>query len=160
MSRIVNCLWFDRQAEEAARFYISIFKDGKMGPITRYGQEGREIHGGEPGAVMTAEFEAAGQKFLGLNGGPHYQFNPAISFQVMCQSQAEIDYYWEKLQAGGGAPGQCGWLTDKYGVSWQVVPEALLNMLKDKQKGDAVMKVMLQMTKLDLAPLEAAYKTT
>jgi predicted 3-demethylubiquinone-9 3-methyltransferase (glyoxalase superfamily) len=161
MQKMVSCLWFDKNAEEAARFYTSVFKDSKLGKITRYGNEGQEIHGGAPGAVMTVEFEISGQSFLGLNGGPLFKFNEAVSFQVICETQAEVDYYWEKLTQGGDENAQqCGWLKDKFGLSWQVVPAVLPKLLQDKdaRKSDSVMKAMLQMKKLDIAALERAHR--
>ena len=161
MQKISPCLWFDDKAEEAAKFYTSIFKDSKIGDVTRYGKEGYEIHGKEEGTVMTVEFEIEGQKFLGLNGGPIFKFNEAISFQVYCETQEEVDYYWEKLSEGGDEKAQvCGWLKDKYGVSWQIVPIILIEMLKDKdsEKSQKVMKAMLQMHKLDISTLKKAYE--
>ena len=161
MQKISPCLWFDDKAEEAAKFYTSIFKDSKIGDVTRYGKEGYEIHGREEGTVMTVEFEIEGQKFLGLNGGPIFKFNEAISFQVYCETQEEVDYYWEKLSEGGDEKAQvCGWLKDKYGVSWQIVPIILIEMLKDKdsEKSQKVMKAMLQMHKLDISTLKKAYE--
>jgi len=161
MQKISPCLWFDDQGEEAAKFYTSIFKDSKIGDVTRYGKEGYEIHGREEGTVMTVEFEIEGQKFLALNGGPIFKFNEAISFQEYCETQEEGDYYWEKLSEGGDEKAQqCGWLKDKYGVSWQIVPTILIKMLKDKdsEKSQRVMKVMLQMHKLDISTLKKAYE--
>ena len=161
MQKISPCLWFDDQGEEAAKFYTSIFKDSKIGDVTRYGKEGYEIHGREEGTVMTVEFEIEGKKFLALNGGPIFKFNEAISFQVYCETQEEVDYYWEKLSAGGDEKAQqCGWLKDKYGVSWQIVPTILIKMLKDKdsEKSQRVMKAMLQMHKLDISTLKKAYE--
>jgi predicted 3-demethylubiquinone-9 3-methyltransferase (glyoxalase superfamily) len=161
MQKISPCLWFDDQGEDAAKFYTSIFKDSKMGDVTRYGKEGYEIHGREEGTVMTVEFEIEGQKFLALNGGPIFKFNEAISFQVYCETQEEVDYYWEKLSEGGDEKAQqCGWLKDKYGVSWQIVPTILIKMLKDKdsEKSQRVMKAMLQMHKLDISTLKKAYE--
>jgi predicted 3-demethylubiquinone-9 3-methyltransferase (glyoxalase superfamily) len=160
MQKISPCLWFDDQGEEAAKFYTSIFKDSKIGDVTRYGKEGYEIHGRQEGTVMTVEFEIEGQKFLALNGGPIFKFNEAISFQVYCETQEEVDYYWEKLSEGGDEKAQqCGWLKDKYGVSWQIVPTILIRMLKDKdsEKSQRVMKAMLQMHKLDISTLKKAY---
>jgi predicted 3-demethylubiquinone-9 3-methyltransferase (glyoxalase superfamily) len=160
MQKISPCLWFDDQGEEAAKFYTSIFKDSKIGDVTRYGKEGYEIHGRKEGTIMTVEFEIEGQKFLALNGGPIFKFNEAISFQVYCETQEEVDYYWEKLSEGGDEKAQqCGWLKDKYGVSWQIVPTILIKMLKDKdsEKSQRVMKVMLQMHKLDISTLKKAY---
>ncbi len=151
MPNLVNCLWFDDQAEDAALFYASVFKNFKAGATTCYPDEGREIHGKPAGAVMTVEFEVLGQKFLALNGGPSHKFNEAISFQILCDTQGEIDYFWEKLTKDGGAPGPCGWLKDKYGVSWQVVPSLLLKLFRDPVKAPLAMKAMLQMTKLELA---------
>ena len=160
MQKISPCLWFDDQGEEAAKFYTSIFKDSKMGDVTRYGKEGYEIHGREEGTVMTVEFEIEGQKFLALNGGPIFKFNEAISFQVYCETQEEVDYYWEKLTEGGDEKAQqCGWLKDKYGVSWQIVPTILIKMLKDNdsEKSQKVMKAMLQMKKINIEGLQKAY---
>jgi predicted 3-demethylubiquinone-9 3-methyltransferase (glyoxalase superfamily) len=160
MQKISPCLWFDDQGEEAAKFYTSIFKDSKIGDVTRYGKEGYEIHGREEGTVMTVEFEIEGQKFLALNGGPIFKFNEAISFQVYCETQEEVDYYWEKLSEGGDEKAQqCGWLKDKYRVSWQIVPTILIKMLKDNdsEKSQKVMKAMLQMHKLDISTLKKAY---
>ena len=161
MQKISPCLWFDDKGEEAAKFYTSIFKDSKIGDVTRYGKEGKEIHGREEGTVMTVEFEIEGQKFLALNGGPIFKFNEAISFQVYCETQEEVDYYWEKLSEGGDEKAQiCGWLKDKYGVSWQIVPIILIKMLKDEdsEKSQRVMKAMLQMHKLDISTLKKAYE--
>ena len=159
MQKITPCLWFDHQAEEAVKFYTSIFKSSKIGDITRYGKEGYEIHGREAGTVMTVEFEIEGQKFVALNGGPVFKFNEAISFQVHCKTQEEVDYYWEKLSEGGET-GQCGWLKDKYGVSWQIDPTVLSEMLQDKdvRKSERVMKALLQMQKLDINKLKRAYE--
>jgi predicted 3-demethylubiquinone-9 3-methyltransferase (glyoxalase superfamily) len=159
--KISPCLWFDDKAEEAANFYVSIFKDSRIGDVTYYGKEGYEIHGRKEGSVMTVDFEIEGQKFVALNGGPIFKFNEAISFQVYCEVQEEIDYYWDKLsEAGDEKAQQCGWLKDKYGVSWQIVPTILPKMLKDKeaQKSQAVMKALLQMHKLDIRTLINAYE--
>ena len=155
MQRITPCLWFDGRAEEAAEFYTTIFKDSKVGKIARYGESGP----GTPGSVMTVTFELAGQEFMGLNGGPQFHFSPAISFVVHCKNQRQVDYYWDRL-IEGGAPSQCGWLTDKFGVSWQIVPTALIRMLgdKDHRKASRVMKAMLKMIKLDLPLLQRAYR--
>jgi predicted 3-demethylubiquinone-9 3-methyltransferase (glyoxalase superfamily) len=161
MQKITPCLWFDDRAEEAAKFYTSIFKNSKIGDVTRYGKEGYEIHGREAGTVMTIDFEIEGQKFVGLNGGPIFKFNEAISFQVHCETQKEVDYYWEKLSEGGDEKAQqCGWLKDKYGVSWQIVPAVLGRMLQDKdaKKSQRVMKALLQMHKLDIKILKQAYE--
>jgi predicted 3-demethylubiquinone-9 3-methyltransferase (glyoxalase superfamily) len=152
--KITPFLWFDHQAEEAATFYTAIFKNSKIETVTRYGDAGP----GPKGSVMTIAFELDGQKFVGLNGGPQYQFNPAISFVVNCEGQEEVDHYWEKLTAGGKEI-QCGWLVDKYGVSWQIVPKALVEMLRDKDpvRAQRVMKAMFQMKKIDIAGLKRAY---
>jgi len=158
---ITPCLWFDSQAEEAARYYTGIFKNSKIGTITRYGEAGREVHGRPPGSVMTVAFELNGQPFTALNGGPVFKFNEAISFQIMCRTQEELDQYWNKLTAGGDKQAQqCGWLKDKYGLSWQVVPAVLVEMMKDpnKEKAGRVMEAMLQMKKLDIAELERAFE--
>ncbi|MGZ5133979.1 MAG: VOC family protein [Flavitalea sp.] len=160
MQKITSNLWFDSQAEEAAKYYVSIFKNSKMGRISRYGKEGYEIHQRPAGSVMTVEFILEGQTFVALNGGPHFKFNEAISFIVNCDTQQEIDYYWNKLSEGGDKNAQqCGWLKDKYGLSWQVVPTMLDDMFADSnsKKTEAVMKVMLQMKKLDIQKLEEAY---
>jgi predicted 3-demethylubiquinone-9 3-methyltransferase (glyoxalase superfamily) len=155
--KITPCLWFDSQAEEAAKFYASVFKNSKIGKISHYGKEGFEIHGRTAGTVMTVEFEIDGQKFVALNGGPHFRFNEAVSFQVHCDSQQEIDYFWSKLGEGGQEQ-PCGWLKDKFGLSWQVIPKALPEMLMDENsdKAQRVMRSMLQMRKIDLAALERA----
>ena len=123
-SKIVPCLWFDTEAEAAANLYVSVFKNARILSTTRYIKEGVETHGREAGTVMTVEFEIEGQKFLGLNGGPHFKFSEAISFQIFCETQAEVDYFWDKLTADGGVESNCGWLKDKFGLSWQVVPTA------------------------------------
>ena len=160
MQKITPCLWFDNQAEEAAKFYTSIFKNSKVRGLTRYGKEGHEIHGREAGSVLTVDYEIEGQKFVALNGGPVFKFNEAISFQVHCETQKEVDYYWEKLSEGGDEKAlQCGWLKDKYGVSWQIVPVVLPRMLQDKdtRKSERVMKALLQMKKLDVKSLKQAY---
>ena len=160
MKKITPCLWFDSNAEEAANFYTSIFKNSKIGKISRYGKEGYEIHGMPAGTVLTLEFELNGQTFTALNGGPVFKFNEAISFQVNCESQSELDYYWDKLSQGGDEKAQqCGWLKDKYGVSWQIVPVVLAEMMQDKNAGksERVMKALLQMKKLDIQTLEQAY---
>ena len=152
--KITPFLWFDHQAEEAATFYTSIFKNSKIETVTRYSDAGP----GPKGSVMTIAFELDGQKFVALNGGPQYQFNPAISFVVNCDGQEEVDHYWETLTTGGKEI-QCGWLVDKYGVSWQIVPKALIEMLRDKDpvRSQRVMKAMFQMKKIDIAGLKAAY---
>jgi predicted 3-demethylubiquinone-9 3-methyltransferase (glyoxalase superfamily) len=160
MQKITPCLWFDNQAEDAARFYTSIFKNSRIGRISRYVNEGHEIHGRPAGSVMAVEFEINGQPFSALNGGPVFKFNEPISFQVYCETQRDVDYYWEKLSEGGDSKAQqCGWLKDRYGVSWQIVPSVLISMLldKDTSRSDRVMKAMLQMVKLDIGKLKAAY---
>lgn len=161
MASITPCLWFDSNAEEAVKFYTSIFKKSKIGRIVRYGEEGYEVHGKRPGTVMTIEFELNEQAFTALNGGPVFTFNEAISFQVGCKSQDEVDYYWEKLSEGGDEKAQqCGWLKDKFGVSWQIVPAVLGEMLqaKDAEASNRVMKALLQMQKLDIRKLKEAYE--
>ena len=158
--RIAPCLWFDDQAEEAARFYTSVFSNSKIGTIARYGEAGHEFHGRPPGSVMTVSFELDGQPFTALNGGPVFKFNEAISFQVMCETQEEVDDYWEKLSAGGDEKAQqCGWLKDRFGVSWQVVPEVVTQLVSDpdSEKSQRAMQALLQMKKLDIAELERAY---
>ena len=154
-------MWFDNNAEEAVQFYVSIFKNSNIGNVTHYGSEGYEIHKKKEGTVMTIDFEIEGQKFLALNGGPIFRFNEAISFQIYCETQDEVDYYWDKLTEGGDKNAQvCGWLKDKFGVSWQVVPTVLVKMLQDKdsKKTENVMRVMLQMQKLDINVLTKAYQ--
>jgi len=155
MQKIGPCLWFDGKAEEAMHFYTSIFKNSKIGTVTRYGEAGP----GAKGSVMTAAFEIEGQEFVALNGGPMYKFSPAISFIVHCKTQEEVDGFWAKLLEGG-APQQCGWLTDKFGVSWQIVPTILPEMLRDKdpEKARRVMQAMLKMVKLDIKALKQAYE--
>ncbi|MGX1267674.1 VOC family protein [Streptomyces phaeoluteigriseus] len=150
-----TCLWFDGQAEEAAHYYVSIFTNSSVGNVTRYTEAGP----GPAGSVVTVEFTVNGQKFVGLNGGPQFTFNEAISFQIDCADQAEVDHYWNKLIDGGGEPGPCGWLKDKYGLSWQVVPTELTEMITDpdQEKAARAMKAMLSMGKLDLAALREAY---
>ncbi|MGH7792166.1 MAG: VOC family protein [Thermodesulfobacteriota bacterium] len=158
--KITPCLWFDSNAEEAVNFYTSIFKNSKIGNISRYGEAGYEIHGKPAGTVLTMEFELNGQAFTALNGGPMFKFNEAISFQVSCESQEEVDYYWEKLSEGGDENAQvCGWLKDKYGLSWQIVPTVLGEMLQDKdaEKSGRVMEALLKMKKLDIEKLKEAY---
>lgn len=158
--RITPCLWFDDQAEQAAAFYTSIFPNSGIVATSRYGEAGREIHGKPPGSVMTVAFELDGQTFTALNGGPQFKFNEAVSFQVNCDTQEEIDYYWEKLSAGGDERAQqCGWLKDRYGVSWQVVPTVLPQMTTDpdSRKSERAMQALLQMKKLDIAGLKRAY---
>ena len=159
--KITSNLWFDNQAEEAARFYASIFKNSRIGRITHYSREGYEIHKRPAGSVMTVEFWLGDQKFTALNGGPIFKFNEAVSFVVNCENQQEIDRYWEKLSQGGDMDAQqCGWLKDRYGLSWQIVPNSLADMLNDpdEEKKNRVMKVFLQMKKIDIASLERAFK--
>lgn len=161
MQKITPCLWFDSNAEEAAKFYASVFKNSKIGRISRYGEAGREVHGRPAGSVMTVEFELNGQTFTALNGGPVFQFTEAVSLQVMCETQEEIDYYWEKLSQGGDPSAQqCGWLKDKYGLSWQIVPTILAGLMsgKDAKAADRVMEALLQMKKLDIEGLQRAYR--
>lgn len=161
IQKIVPCLWFDDQAEEAVRFYTSIFKDSKIKDITYYGKAGFEIHGRPEGSVMTVDFEIERQAFTALNGGPVFQFNEAVSFQVLCETQEGVDYYWYRLAEGGDESAQqCGWLKDKYGVSWQVVPRLLMELTKDpsSEEGSRAMNAMLQMKKLDVEQLKKAYK--
>ena len=155
MQKIIPFLWFDNNAEEATNFYTSIFKNSKVKNVRRYGEAGP----GKPGSLMTATFELEGQEFYALNGGPHFKFTPAISFFVNCETQEEIDELWEKLLAGGQAQ-QCGWLTDKYGVTWQIVPTILGKLLgdKDPRKSKRVMEAMMKMIKLDINGLKQAYE--
>lgn len=158
MQKITPCLWFNNQAEDAAKFYVSIFKNSKLGNITRYGEAGAEVSGRPKGSVMTATFEIEGQEFVALNGGPHFKFSEAISFVVKCETQKEIDEMWEKLSQGG-KEGQCGWLKDKYGLSWQIVSPVWDEMLRDRdvKKSERVMKAILQMSKPDIKTLKQAY---
>jgi predicted 3-demethylubiquinone-9 3-methyltransferase (glyoxalase superfamily) len=158
MPRITPFLWFDEQAEEAAKFYVSVFESSKLDAVTRYDEASARASGRPVGSVMTVAFELAGQPFTALNGGPHFKFTEAISFVVSCRTQQEIDHFWSKLAAGGQEV-QCGWLKDRFGVSWQIVPTELTEMLqdKDREKSRRVMAAMLQMKKLDLAALRAAY---
>ncbi len=151
-NHITPCLWFDTQAEEAAKFYTSVFRNSEIEGITRYGKEGYEIHGQKEGTVLTVAFRINGQPFTALNGGPVFQFNEAISFQVLCENQEEIDYYWGKLSEGG-QEGQCGWLKDKFGVSWQIVPAILGQLLGDPSKSERVTRAFMQMKKFDIARL-------
>jgi predicted 3-demethylubiquinone-9 3-methyltransferase (glyoxalase superfamily) len=155
MQKITPCLWFDNQAEEAMHHYVAIFKNSKVGSVTRYGDAGP----GPKGSVMTASFELEGQQFTALNGGPHFKFTEAISFVVDCKTQDEVDELWDKL-SGGGQTQQCGWLKDKFGLSWQIVPSVLMQLMQDPdpQKSQRVMEAMLQMTKIDIAKLRQAYE--
>lgn len=154
MQKISPFLWFDNQAEEAANFYVSVFENSKVKKITRYGETGP----GPNGSVMTVEFQLDGQDFIALNGGPHFKFTEAISFSVDCGTQEEVDHFWEKLSAGG-EKSRCGWLKDRYGLSWQVNPRVLGEMLgdKDPEKAKRVMEAMLKMDKIDIAALKKAY---
>ena len=156
--KITPFLWFDSQAEEAANFYVSIFKQSRIIAVTRYDDEGSKAAGRPKGSVMTVEFELDGQKLTALNGGPHFKFTEAISLVVNCDDQKEVDHFWGKLSAGGQEV-QCGWLKDRFGLSWQVVPTALLEMLQDKdpEKSKRAMAAMLKMKKLDLDVLKKAY---
>jgi len=155
MQKITPYLWFENQAEEAVRFYTSIFKNSKIGHVQRYGAAGP----GPEGEVMVVNFELEGQEFIALNGGPEFKFNESISFYVDCKTQAEVDELWQKLTEGGGEPGPCGWLKDKYGLSWQIIPTALTELLSDPdpEKAGRVMKAMLQMGKIDINGLQQAY---
>jgi predicted 3-demethylubiquinone-9 3-methyltransferase (glyoxalase superfamily) len=159
LQKISPFLWFDNQAEEAARYYTGIFRNSSITAITHYGEAGQEIHGRPPGSVMTAAFELEGQSFTAINGGPVFTFSPAISFVINCDTQEEIDYYWDKLTAGGD-PGaqQCGWLADKYGLSWQVVPQLMIDLMtdEDRARADRVMSAMLKMKKIDIETLKRA----
>jgi predicted 3-demethylubiquinone-9 3-methyltransferase (glyoxalase superfamily) len=159
MQKITPFLWFDNQAEEAAKFYTSVFKNSKIGRILRYDEVSAKAAGGAVGSVLTVEFEIEGQKFTALNGGPQFKFNESVSFVVNCKTQEEVDYFWEKLTAGGGQESECGWLKDKFGVSWQVTPTVLIEMLNDKdpKKAGRVMKAMMQMQKIEINKLKAAY---
>ncbi len=157
MQKITPFLWFDTQAEEAANFYTSMFRNSTIGAIARYPESAEGVAGRPAGSVMTVEFELEGQKFVALNGGPQFAFTEAISFVIDCVDQTEVDYFWEKF-SDGGQPGPCGWIKDKFGVSWQVVPQALGKLMSDpdKEKANRVMAAMLTMSKLDVAALEAA----
>jgi len=155
MQKITPFLWFDNQAEEAVNFYVSVFKNSKIKGMTRYtGEE----PSGQKGSVMTVSFELDGQEFVALNGGPQFKFTEAVSFVINCETQEEIDYYWEKLSSGGGDEVQCGWLTDRYGLSWQVVPAKIREWAKDKTGFQRVMHAVMQMKKLDITALQRAYE--
>lgn len=159
--KITTCLWFDGQAEEAARFYTSIFPNSKIVRIQRYLEAGRQYHGHEPGTVLLAEFDLDGHRFVGLNGGPQFRFSEAVSFQIDCADQAEVDYYWDRLAEGGDeAKRQCGWLADRFGVSWQVVPARLKEMLasEDEAAAGRATEAMMHMVKFDIAGLEKAFR--
>ncbi len=154
-NQITPCLWFDNQAGEAANFYISVFKNSKIETISRYGKEGFEIHGQKEGTVLTVVFQINGQFFTALNGGPVFKFNEAISLQVFCETQEEIDYYWSKL-TDGGQESQCGWLKDKFGLSWQIIPAILPKLMSDSKRAGRVTKAFLQMKKFDIESLKQA----
>jgi len=161
MQTITPFLWFDNQAEEAAKFYTSVFENSQIVKVARYGEAGAKASGRPMGTAMTVVFQLDGQEFVALNGGPHFKFTEAISFVVNCKTQEEVDYYWEKLSEGGDEKAQqCGWLKDKYGLSWQIVPKALGEMLQDKdpKKPERVMKALLQMKKIDIKGLRQAYE--
>ena len=159
-ARITPCLWFDSEAEDAANYYVAIFKNSKVKNIGRYGEAGKEQHQRPPGSVMIVEFDLDGQAFTALNGGPIFKFNEAVSLQVSCKDQAEVDYYWEKLGAGGDPKAQvCGWLKDKYGLSWQIVPDVIPKLLADQKSaaGQRAMSEMMKQKKPDIAALQKAY---
>ena len=158
MQKITPFLWYDDNAEEAANLYASIFKNSKVLSVTRYDDAAAEASGRPKGSVMTVAFELEGQQFTAINGGPHFKFTEAVSFVVHCKTQAEVDHYWEKLIADGGKESECGWLKDKYGLSWQITPNILIELLQDKDAGRAhrAMKAMLQMKKIDIATLQRA----
>jgi len=160
LNKITPNLWFDKNAEEAVNFYISIFKNSDIERITRYGKEGFEVHGMPDGTVMTIDFSLDGQNFVALNGGPTFKFNEAVSFIISCNIQEEVDYYWNKLSEGGDPNAQvCGWLKDKFGLSWQITPKVLPDMIssKDTEKAGKVMNAMLKMKKIDIEALEHAF---
>ena len=158
-TRITPCLWYDTEAEEAAKLYVSVFKNSRIIRIERYPEAGQEVHGKPAGSVMVVVFSLDGQEFTALNGGPQFKFDEAISFQIPCENQQDIDHYWSALTSGGGEEGPCGWLKDKFGLSWQVAPIRLQEMLSDPDpaKRNRVMTQMLKMKKLDIAPLERAF---
>ena len=163
LQRITPFLWFDSQAEEAVKFYTSVFKNSRIGDTTRYTEAGQETHKRQPGSVMTIDFELDGQKFIALNAGPEFKFTEAVSFFIACQDQAEIDYYWERLTPGGDPKAQvCGWLKDKFGLSWQVAPVQLMEMWKstDKAAAGRAMEAMMKMKKIDLAEVQRAFAGT
>jgi predicted 3-demethylubiquinone-9 3-methyltransferase (glyoxalase superfamily) len=150
--KITVCLWFDNQAEEAASFYVSLFKNSRIESVNRFGKEGFEHHGKKEGSVMTVNFSLNGQPFMALNGGPIFEFNESVSFQIFCDSQEDIDYYWDNLTKGG-AESQCGWLKDKFGVSWQVIPSVLTELMSDPEKSEKVTRAFLSMKKFDIEKL-------
>ena len=154
--KITPCLWYDKEAEDAANFYVSVFKkDSKINKVTRYGKEGHELHGQKEGTVLTVDFTINGQTFIALNGGPQFKFNESVSFMIPCESQEEVDYYWNKLTEGG-EESMCGWLKDEFGLSWQVVPTILPKLLSDPAKSERVMKALMQMRKFDIEKLQNA----
>jgi predicted 3-demethylubiquinone-9 3-methyltransferase (glyoxalase superfamily) len=159
MQKIHPCLWFDGTAEEAARFYTSIFKNSRIGTVSRYGEDAAQVSGRPAGSAMVVMFQLDGQDFMGLNGGPQFKFSEAVSFVVNCETQEEVDHFWEKLSAGGRKD-RCGWLKDKFGVSWQIVPTALARLMSDPhpQKTNRVMQALLQMDKIDIGALQRAYE--
>ncbi len=153
--KITPCLWYDHEAEEAAKFYVSVFKDSSINNVSRYGKEGYEVHGQKEGTVMTVEFTLNGQQYLALNGGPQFKFNESVSFMIPCETQEDVDYYWNKLTEGG-EESMCGWLKDKFGLSWQVVPTILPKLLQDPAKSERVMKALMQMRKFVIEELKNA----
>lgn len=159
MPDIAPCLWFDTEAEDAANFYVSVFPNSKITNIGRYTEEGKERHGKEPGSVMIVEFELDGRRFQALNGGPHFKIDEAVSFSISTKDQQETDYYWETLTADGGAESMCGWLKDRFGVSWQVVPKRFAELMKngDAAQTSRVMQAVFTMRKVDIAALEETY---
>jgi predicted 3-demethylubiquinone-9 3-methyltransferase (glyoxalase superfamily) len=159
MQKITPFLWFNGNAEQAAKFYTSVFKKSKIHAITRYGKSASKGSGQPEGSVMTVEFDIEGQRFTALNGGPNFKFNESISFVVRCKTQSELDYYWKKLTSGGGEEVACGWLKDKFGVSWQIVPENIMELLNSKnpEKVERLMAAVMNMVKLDIKKLKAAY---
>jgi len=160
MQKITPFLWFDDQAEEAVNFYTEVFKNSKIYRIFRYNEEAAEKTGRPVGSVLTIEFEIEGQKFVALNGGPLFKFNESVSFVINCESQTEVDYFWEKLTADGGEESACGWLRDKFGLSWQIIPTVLIDMLHDgdQEKSGRVMQAMFEMKKIDIKALKDAYE--
>jgi predicted 3-demethylubiquinone-9 3-methyltransferase (glyoxalase superfamily) len=159
---ITPCLWFDTQAEDAAKFYCAIFPNSKITDVSRFPDAGQDVHGKQAGSVMVAAFELDGQPFVALNGGPQFKHSEAVSFQVMCETQDEVDYFWSRLTADGGQESQCGWLKDRFGLAWQVVPTALTRMMSDpdRTKAARVMNAFMTMKKYDIAALQAAYDGT
>ena len=157
---ITPCLWFDAEAEDAAKLYVSIFPNSKIDTVSRFPDAGQDVHGKPAGSVMVVAFELDGQPFTALNGGPQFKHSEAVSFQVMCETQGDVDHYWNALTANGGQEGPCGWLKDKFGVSWQVVPTAIPRMMSDPDpaKPARVMQAFMQMKKMDIAALERAYR--